>query len=304
VIPEEAERIPVEGMPDPVLVPSFDGSDIAVRTAGDGTRGTPVLFVNAVGATLAVWAEALAGMARTRRWVSWDLRGLNDSPPPVMDQLDPSTHAADGIAVLDHFGIEASCLVSWSNGSRIAFEIAARNPERVEALAIVNGGLGQSLSALVRNLEPLSALPLVAGLAKRFPQGIALALRSLATRPELPGLIRQSGLLGGSADPRPVVETLRAMAECDTRRFLATFEAVSGAPASSSLRAIEAPSLVIAGGRDRFNSLRMAREMSDLIPSAQLSVYDDASHYLPLEHPERLVADLDAFFSGAEGPLR
>jgi pimeloyl-ACP methyl ester carboxylesterase len=260
--------------------------------------------VSAVAATLAVWTKPLAALGQKRRWVSWDLRGLNDSPPPVSDAADPPTHAADAVAALDHFGIDTFALVSWSNGSRIAFEIAAGHPERVEGLAVVNGGVGQSVSSLVRNLEPLSALPLLAGVAKRFPAGVALGLRALVSRPELPGLIRQSGLLGRSADVAPVVETLRAMAESDTRRFLATFEAVSGAPSSSSLRAITAPTLVIAGGRDHFSSRRMAEEMSDLIPSAHLSIYDDATHYLPLEYSERLIEDLDAFLSGAQGSLR
>jgi hypothetical protein len=48
----------------------------------------------------------------------------------------------------------------------------------------------------------------------------------------------------------------------------------------------------------------MAEEMSDLLPSAHLSIYDDATHYLPLECSERLVEDLDAFLSGAKGSLR
>jgi 3-oxoadipate enol-lactonase len=302
VTQEEGDHSSPAWPPGPVLVRGFDGSQIAVRTAGEGP-GTPVLFVNAVGATLAVWARPLARLAQRRRWVSWDLRGLNDSPPPVNEDVDPQTHAADAIAALDHFGIGRFAMVSWSNGSRIAFDIAAEIPDRVEALAVVNGGVGQSVSALVRNLEPLSVLPLVAGVAKRFPGAVAVGLRSLVARPELPGLLRQSGLLG-SADAGPVVQTLRAMAESDTRRFLATFEAVSGTPASSSLRAISARTLVIAGGRDHFSSRRMAQEMTDLIPSAHLVVYDDATHYLPLEYPERLVVDLDVFLSGAEGSLR
>jgi pimeloyl-ACP methyl ester carboxylesterase len=274
-----------------------------VHSAGEGA-GTPILFVNAVGANLAVWEKPLARLALKRRWVNWDLRGLNDSPPPATDPVDPQTHAADAMAVLDHLGIETFAVLSWSNGSRIAFEIATGRPERVEAVVVVNGGYGQSVSGLVRNLEPFSALPLLAGVAKRFPMGIALGLRSLVTRPELPGLIRQSGLLGRSTDAGPVVETLRAMAECDTHRFLATYEAVSGAPAASSLRAVTAPTLVIAGGRDRFSPRRMAQEIADVISSARLHVYDDATHYLPLEYCERLVADLDTFLSEAEGSLR
>ena len=72
----------------PVLVRSFDGSDVAVRSSGSGPAA-PLLFVNGVGATLAVWRKPLAELAAQRRWVTWDLRGLHDSPPPATDRTDP-----------------------------------------------------------------------------------------------------------------------------------------------------------------------------------------------------------------------
>jgi pimeloyl-ACP methyl ester carboxylesterase len=289
--------------PAPVLVPSFDGSDVAVRSSGSGPA-SPLLFVNGVGATLAVWRKPLAELAAQRRWVTWDLRGLHDSPPPAIDRSDPGTHAGDALAVMDHLEIETFAVMSWSNGSRIAFEIAARHPDRVEAVSVVNGGHGQSFTRMLHNLEPSSALPLLAGVAKHFPVVVSLALGQLIARPELPGLIRQSGLLGRSIDPAPVIETLREMAMCDPRRLLATFEAVAGSPADELLPGIQPPTLLIAGGRDRLSPVRMSEEMRDLIPQARLQVSDDATHYLPLECWERLVTDVSGFLADSEGSLR
>jgi pimeloyl-ACP methyl ester carboxylesterase len=205
---------------------------------------------------------------------------------------------------MDHLGIQTFALVSWSNGSRIAFEVAARHADRVEAVAIVNGGHGHSLAQLVHNLEPSSALPVLAGVAKHFPWAVSIALGQLLNRPELPGLIRQSGVLGRSVDPAPLIDTLRGMATCDPQRLLATFEAVAGSPAGDLLPAIEAPVLLIAGGRDRMSPVRMSEDMSALIPKCRLQVHDDATHYLPLEFCERLVTDIADFFSEAEASLR
>jgi pimeloyl-ACP methyl ester carboxylesterase len=284
-------------------VRSFDGSALAVRSSGTGAK-TPVLFVPGVGATLALWRKPLAELAQERPWVTWDLRGLHESPPPATDRVDPGTHAADAVAVMDHLGIQTFTVLSWSNGSRIAVELAARHADRVEAVALVNGGHGQSLTRLVHNLEPSSALPVLAGVAKHFPWLVSLALGQLVNRPELPGLIRQSGLLGRSVDPAPLIETLRGMAMCDPQRLLATFEAVAGSPAGELLPAIEAPVLLIAGGRDHMNPVRMSEEMCALIPNCRLHVYEEATHYLPLDCCERVVTDIADFLSEAEASLR
>ena len=231
-------------------------------------------------------------------------RGLHNSPAPVGDRLDPATQAADGIAAIDELGSDDFALVSWSNGSRIAFDIAASEPARVRALVVVNGGQGQSLTRLLRHLEPAAALPFLAGVAKHFPQGVGLALRQLASRPELAGVIRQSGVLGRSVDAGPLIEMLRGLAACDTQRLLATFEAVAGSSAAELLPSIQAPTLFITGGSDRFSPPRVVQEMQELMRGARVHTYENATHYLPLESPERLAHDISEFLSGTERPLR
>jgi pimeloyl-ACP methyl ester carboxylesterase len=284
------------------LVRSFDGTEIAVRSSLSGEK-TPVLLVNAVGATLAIWRQTLAAIAPERPWIAWDMRGLHDSLPPRTDRLDAAAHAGDAIAALDRFDVGDLVIASWSNGSRIAFEIAAAFPGRVRALAVVNGGYGQSLAALVKNLEPASALPLLAGVAKHFPAAVGVMFRQLVARPELAGLIRQSGLAGPAADPAFLIEMLRSMAQCDTHVLLATYEAVAGSSAVELLPSVDASTLLIAGGRDRISPGHIVQEIEAAIPRVRVEVYEDATHYLPLEYPDRLAASLSRFFSEVDGSL-
>jgi pimeloyl-ACP methyl ester carboxylesterase len=63
------------------------------------------------------------------------------------------------------------------------------------------------------------------------------------------------------------------------------------------LQGLDAPTLLIGGRRDPFTSLAILHEMATEIPGARLEVYDDATHYLPIEHPERLADDLRAFLA-------
>lgn len=279
---------------------SFDGTDLAVE-AWPGGDDIPVVLVDAVGANRAVWRPVVTRLARDHAVVGWDLRGLFESGPPATDRIDPGAHAEDALSVLEHFGIERAAVASWGNGARIALELAYRYPERVDSLALVCGGYARPLVRLVRYLEPASVLPGLAGIAKHFPAVVGAALGAATARPELAGLIRQSGLVGATADTAALVELLRAAASCDPRRLLETYEAVSGDAAPTLLAQVDAPTLVIAAERDAFTSRRASADLARAIPGALMEVYPRTTHYLPIETPDRLAADLHEWFTTRGG---
>lgn len=284
---------------EPELIPSFDGSLLAGRRRGAG-EATPLLVCNAVGDSLTIWRRALTDLVAARAVVSWDLRGLHSSGPPRTRRLDPAAQAEDGIAVADHFGLERFALAAWSNGARIALEIARLYPERVTAMVLVCGGAGQRFADALRHLELGVVLPPIMGVAKHFSGYLGGVYRAVVGRPELPGLVRQSGLMGPAADVGAAVDLVRGMAGCDPRTLLETFEAVAGDSALDALETVEAPTLAVAGGRDRIVPLRAIEAMVRAIPGAHLEIYDEAAHYLPLELPARLAQDMQAWFASHE----
>lgn len=280
---------------EPELIESFDGTAIAVTRFG-ADEGLPLLVSNAVGANLAAWRRSLADVARQRPIVMWDHRGLFGSGPPSSDRIDPGAHAEDAIAALDHHGIDRFVLAGWSNGTRVAIEIAARYPERVAALVMVSGGSGHPPSRLLR-LELASVIPIVASVAKYFAGPLATRFQHLVARPEITGLIRQSGMVGATADTPALVDLLRGMATCNLKSLLATLEAVVGDSGADLLGQIQAPALLIVGDRDQFTTAKMVEEVARAIPNCRVIHYEGATHYLPLEYPARLSDDLRAFFA-------
>jgi pimeloyl-ACP methyl ester carboxylesterase len=277
-------------------VRSFDGTRLAATRFGSGV-GSPLLVVNAIGATPAVWRAALGSIEPERPILCWDHRGLHGSSAPASERLDPAAHAEDALAVLDHFEVARAVAVSWSNGGRIALELVHRYPERVAALAMVCGGYGGGLDRVVRHLDPAGLLPALAGVAKQFAPLVQSSLRALVSRPEIAGLVRQSGLVGVTADTAAIVERLRALAECDARTLLASYEAVAGDAAPQLFGDIHVPVLLVAGGRDPFARVAVAEEMAHSLPTARLEVYEGATHFLPLEFPARLGEHLRQFFA-------
>jgi 3-oxoadipate enol-lactonase/4-carboxymuconolactone decarboxylase len=279
---------------DPHRVTSFDGTTVAARRMG-APDGVPLLVVTSIGAGLAPWRGTLRRLSKDKQILTWDLRGMYDSDPPASDRLDAEAHAEDALAVLADARVEEFSVAAWSTGSPIAIELAAREPERVRSLALVSGGYGHTLRRLFRHLELTSAFPVFAGVAKHFGGPLQAIVQRFAGRPELPGLVRQSGFVAPSVDLPAFVDMLRGIAESDLKTLLATYEDVVGDSVFRRALTVQSPTLLIVGDRDQFTPLRMVERLERAMPNARLEMYEGATHFLPFEQPARLAEDLDDF---------
>lgn len=281
---------------EPRLVASFDGTGIAARRMG-AEEGIPLLVVPAIGASLSPWRRTLYALSEERPIVTWDLRGLQASSPAASERFDAGAHAEDAVAVLEDEGVKAFDVAAWSTGCPIAIELAAREPDRVRSLTLVSGGYGHTLRRLFRHLELTSAFPVVAGVAKHFSGALQGLAQRIASRPELPGLVRQSGFVAASVDLPAFVEMLRGVADNDLKTLLRIYEDVVGESVYTSVVSVHAPTLLIVGARDQFVPLRMVERMQREMPNASLEIYDDATHFLPFEQPKRLADDISDFLT-------
>lgn len=286
--------------PGAELVRSLDGTFVAARAVSEGDDALPLVVANAVGADLSVWRRALTDVARERLVVTWDHRGLGESGAPAGNRLDPESHADDALAVMDHFEIDRAAVIAWSNGGRIALELAASSPHRVAGLVLVCAGYGQPLERFARNLEPSALLPTLARAARLAAPLLEPAYRAAVARPELAGIIRQTRLISPSGDADALASLLRSIARSNLRRLLASYEQLAGRDENGLLARVTAPALLIAGGRDPVTTLDMMREVAEGLPTARLEVYSAATHLLPLELPGRLSDDVRPFLATLE----
>ncbi|MBW3609867.1 MAG: alpha/beta hydrolase [Actinobacteria bacterium] len=277
------------------VVESFDGTQIAgYRLPGPG--GPPILLVNAIGPDLSAWRRVIDEVAAQRPLLAWDYRGLHRSAEPLSPRLDAVAHAKDAMAVADASGADRFDVAAWSTGTRVAVEIARRYPERVGSVLIVCGGFGRGFRGLFRYFEISSLFPLGARFGKRFAPSLQAPFRAFVERPEIAGVVRQSGIIGPTADVDALVDVLKSLAACDLRALLQIYEEVVGDADPSVLSEVLARVLVVAGRRDKFTTLGMADEMTRRLPNAEKVVYDKGTHFVPIEYPQRLVADMLGFF--------
>jgi pimeloyl-ACP methyl ester carboxylesterase len=127
-----------EFAPATVAVP-VSGGTLTVGVWNDSPDAPAVLAIHGITANHRCWpllADHLPGV----RLIAPDLRGRGRSRdlggPYGLEQ-----HARDLVAVLDHLGLASVAVVAHSMGAFVAVLLAARFPDRVSSLTLVDGGL-------------------------------------------------------------------------------------------------------------------------------------------------------------------
>jgi pimeloyl-ACP methyl ester carboxylesterase len=112
-----------------------DGGQLRCEVAG---TGDPVVLVHGFSLDRRMWAPEAAALARTRRVVSYDLRGFGASTVP----RGPYSHVGDLLALFDALALGPVDLVGLSLGGAIAIDCALTHPERVRRVAVIDSTLG------------------------------------------------------------------------------------------------------------------------------------------------------------------
>lgn len=154
----------------------FESLDVAVaggalRVARCGQGGRAVLALHGLAGSHVSMTALGRRFGDDCTVLAPDLRGRGASaglPGPYGLEV----HVDDCLAVLDHLGVERAALVGHSMGAFIAVRLAARRPERVESLTLIDGGLPLPIEIPEgQTADDIAALvlgPLVANLERTF----------------------------------------------------------------------------------------------------------------------------------------
>ncbi len=113
---------------------SPEGADIFVRSAG---KGPVVVLLHGYAETSDSWAPLAAALVKRYAVVVPDLRGIGRSSRPE-GGYDKKTQAADIRAVVTGLGYDRASVVSHDIGIMVAYAYAARYPDKVERLVVMD----------------------------------------------------------------------------------------------------------------------------------------------------------------------
>ena len=117
--------------------------------------GEPILCIHGTGSSAAVWGDAVEELARRGRTIAYDRRGFSRSERPEPFVTDVHQHADDAAALLDELAAAPAIVIGRSQGGEIAVDLALRYPDRVRALALLEGGglsLGRAAAQWIADL--------------------------------------------------------------------------------------------------------------------------------------------------------
>ena len=274
-----------------------------------GGRGAPMVLVHGLAGSVENWLAVGPRLAELAHVVALDLRGFGRTP---LDEGSSASVEANS-ELLERFVAtlfdEPATLVGNSMGGMISLLLAARRPELVRDLVLVDAALphppGVEVDPVVLSIFSAYATP---GAGEELVRASEEQLG-----PE--GLVRQTMALCCSDVSRvdPVVMDAHVALGHERAAMPWAVDALLEAARSlidlnarpddyyDTIRSIECPALLIHGSCDRLIPTAAVEVLAEMKPSWKLEVYDDIGHVPMLEAPERFVASVAAW---KKDPLR
>ena len=167
-------------------------------------------------------------------------------------------------------------LIGFSMGGRAALQACRLAPERVARLCLMDTGAGPARDGEVTTRGLLQAVAHEGGMA-------ALAAKWL---PPMLHIDRE-------ADPTLIVPLTAMVERASPAQHDRQIKALLTRPdARDVLPSITCPTLVMVGRQDRWATLAQHEELAAAIPGAELSIIEDAGHFVSVERPEAVTAAL------------
>jgi pimeloyl-ACP methyl ester carboxylesterase len=268
-------------------MPSFEtGQTIRVadrnlhlRMQGDGPA---VLLLHGIPTNGLLWRDVVPQLAGRARVLAVDLLGYGRSDPPAGRRVDIVAHAEYMIELLDQLGIERATVVGHDIGGGIAQNLAVRYPERVERLGLVNSVCYDSWP-----IPEMKAIQATAPVVEHLPPGLTAETLKLGLRRGFVHKDRADNFLDLFLEPFSTPEGLDVFVE--HARSLDSRHTEEIAPA---LPKLEIPVGIAWGTQDPFQKPVWAERLLADIPTAELTLIDDSSHFAPADAPDAVASAL------------
>ncbi len=256
-----------------------------------GHRGTPLLLLHGLGGGVSTWQEVANLLSPDHHVLVPDLLGFGRSPWPDADYtVDDHLTALEGL-------LEESCLSSktiniagHSMGAILAAEFAARHPELVNGVALVNFPYfhsGAEVGDIAERLGLLARLTAADHWAARATCGVMCALR--------PVLIFLAPRFTRHVPASVARDALRHNFTSYSRTLQNVVVSHRTDPALAVLA--ERPVLLVHGEIDRVVPVGNVRALAERYPKWRFEEIPSTGHLLPIEAPKRLASLLNTGFS-------
>jgi 2-hydroxymuconate-semialdehyde hydrolase len=261
------------------------GHDHAYRRAG---AGEPVVLLHGITTHSILWKDVLPGLAAHHDVVALDLLGCGESSKPLEPSYALTVHAERTAAVVEALGLGPVHLVGHDVGGGICQILAVRRPELVRTLTLVN-----TVGYDRWPVQPITALrtPIVRQILLA-----ALDLGAFAL------LVRHGTFHRDRVTPALLADLTAPLLSEEGRRafvhFARSLDNSNLMDIVPQLPGLRMPVSIVWGMADPFLSFEIAERLHRDVGHSRLFRIATASHFVPLDDPERLLEILAEVLHG------
>jgi 3-oxoadipate enol-lactonase len=254
------------------------GAELEVQDVGTGPA---VCFSHGLLWDHHMFAPQIEALRSKYRCVAWDHRGQGQSEVPPTRSVTIEQVTSDAIALIEELGLAPVHFVGLSMGGFVGMRIAARRPELVRSL---------SLLETAADPEPPKHLPryrLLALLARIFGMRGFLVDRVMK-------IMCAPSFLADPANQARVAELRAMMAGNDRSVVKAVYGVLEREGVEHELPQIRCPVLVLRGTEDKAIARERAHRLAELTKARWIEI-PGAGHTSSLEKPEAVTSALQDF---------
>jgi len=245
--------------------------------------GLPVVFIPGITEFKEEFVFQFHGLSDSYRVISYDLRrGLKRAADYTIDLL-----VDDLKRLITALHLDGAVICGHSFGGLVAMEFALRNPDMAKALVLVSSYAAPPPLPAHELVTSTSSAnhPLHKGLGMAFKLQIGRLLgrrTSVAMADEI-SAVRTVARQAAKTSKTTISQRVRIIQQADLR---------------GRLPEIGAPTLVIAGAKDRSVFLSSAQELYENLPNSTLEVIEGAGHFCFLTRHDQFNTVVDEFLTG------
>ena len=260
------------------------GYEIAYRRCG---TGVPVLLVHGVASHSFLWVDIMQRLAGHYDLIATDLLGCGESEKPKDKDYSIDVQSDLLIELIENLGLNKVHLVGHDVGGGVVQLMAVKRPDLLIDLTMINP-VGYDYWPV----QPITTM--------RLPM-IRTLTSSIMNRSMLKMVVRRAvfrkDLLTESVmdkfwhplETREGKEGFVQLIRCINNRLLTSI--------TDKLRKIEVPTLILRGEADAYLSRKITDDLAADIPRSKLKKFSKAGHFMQLDIPQEISAELSDFFS-------
>jgi pimeloyl-ACP methyl ester carboxylesterase len=278
-------------------VRSSDGTELAVRAAGDPSKPT-IVFVHGFSLDMTSWHYQWTGLSDRFRCVLFDVRSHGRSARAAGGDLSPLAFAHDLAAVLETVADGPVLLVGHSMGAMSMLAMAETRPELFGDPVAGVVFVGSAASDLLRGafgsvtelLRPkLGSLRQAAGRMNRLRKVV------LSSPADVGQMVARATQFGTDASPHLVRYVVGLAARAPSEVWTDGLAGLMEMDLRHAIEHIDVPALVIVGDQDRMTPPSSSVALAGELPQGRLEIVEGAGHFPMMERHEEFNDRLASF---------